>query len=303
MPKKIKSRRTTAKAKAKKTARRTVRHTTRPRRTTTPVPSQVTTTVTTTVTTPAPVHASPTRQTLVSFILDETGSMQSVKDRTISGFNEYIQTLRNKGGNVLFTLTKFNSAKTEIVHTGTPIAAVNELTPYSYQPNHGTPLYDAIGRTIAALDRDVIGRRDNPAVLVVIMTDGEENSSQEFNLPKVNELIKSREARGWDFVYLGANHNAWQSAQSLGMSFGNTAQYDQGNTRSVLCAAASATLRYATSNALGGASASPRAALFNVGERTIIESKTVIDKVDIDSLTQDATAGVVGVPDPTVSTK
>lgn len=286
-----KTRRTAVKAKAKKTTRRTTR-TTKKNRKTTPTPATVTTTVTTVVTTPAPVAATPARETIVSFVLDETGSMQSVKPQTIGGFNEYVRTLKNKGGSVYFTLTKFNASKTEIVHSNTPAHLINELTDYTYQPNHGTPLYDAIGRTIAALDRDLANRKDNPAVLVVIMTDGEENSSVEYSLQKVNELIKAREAKGWDFVYLGANHDAWKAAQSMGMAFGNTATYDASNTKSVLCAAASATSRYTRSMGIGGQSASPRNALFNSGERTIIESKTVIDKVDIDTLSQDATAGV-----------
>jgi hypothetical protein len=87
--------------------------------------------------------------TYVCFVLDETGSMQECKAATISGFNEYVQTLKQAAGaQYLLGLTKFNSTKVEVVYVPKPLAAVDDLTEETYQPDHLTPLYDAVGKTI-----------------------------------------------------------------------------------------------------------------------------------------------------------
>jgi hypothetical protein len=113
------------------------------------------------------------------------------------------------------------------------------------------------------------------------MTDGEENCSKEFNLKTINSLIKARGKSGWDFVYMGANHDAWSTAKTLGLSAGNSVQYNSVNVKGTFSGAASATLRYATSNATGTAISS-RSALFNKAERAVMESKTAVDDADTD---------------------
>ncbi|NIP23783.1 MAG: VWA domain-containing protein, partial [Phycisphaerae bacterium] len=113
----------------------------------------------------------------VSFILDETGSMLSVKDQTISGYNEYLDTLKQEK-DVLFTLTKFNSAKVEVVYDAVKIKDVELLTADTYHPTATTPLYDAIGTTITSLEKATKNKKGKK--LVVIQTDGLENASKEF---------------------------------------------------------------------------------------------------------------------------
>jgi hypothetical protein len=90
----------------------------------------------------------------ISFILDETGSMLSIKGQTIAGFNEYLANLQagNETKKARFTLTKFNSQKVEVVNDDVKLIDVKPLTSETYTPDHMTPLYDAIGRTIAALE-------------------------------------------------------------------------------------------------------------------------------------------------------
>lgn len=150
---------------------------------------------------------------LVSFILDETGSMQSCKEATISGFNEYIGSLKRRRGTIRMTLTKFDSTKVEIVHRDVPIADVESLNADTYCPGAATPLYDAIAKTIREVPED----RAN--VLCIILTDGEENASREHKKEDIQKMIQEKEDQGWTFVYLGANQDAWSNAQAIGMSF------------------------------------------------------------------------------------
>ncbi|GAG36894.1 unnamed protein product, partial [marine sediment metagenome] len=100
--------------------------------------------------------------TYVCFILDETGSMQACKQATISGFNEYIQTLKRAVGvQYLFGLTKFNSTKVEVVYRPKPLPAVEDLTEESYQPDHLTPLLDAVGKTIHVMEQVLLSEQED----------------------------------------------------------------------------------------------------------------------------------------------
>jgi hypothetical protein len=112
----------------------------------------------------------------VSLILDESGSMQSCKRAAIAGFNQYVKSLQDEPAPTWFTLTLFNARRTEVRYRGVPVATVPELDVETYR-QHTTPLYDAIGHTLAA------ARKEPPAdckKLCVILTDGLENSSKEF---------------------------------------------------------------------------------------------------------------------------
>lgn len=186
---------------------------------------------------------------MVSLVLDETGSMVSHQTETVSGFNAYVKELKEKGGNIAFTLTRFNALKTVTPYEGTPIKDVAELK--DYRPDSWTPLYDAIGKTITSLDRALQKRTDKPAVLFVVMTDGEENASKEFSGIQIRDLIKTREAAGWDFVYLGADHDAWNQAGGLGFGRANTVSYDKDNTVQVMTRMSGQTMSYVTANAAG----------------------------------------------------
>jgi hypothetical protein len=168
----------------------------------------------------------------VSFILDETGSMQGVKEQTISGFNEYVDTLKGdeKAKKIRFTLTKFNSNKVEIVCKGVKIDEVEHLNSETYRPDALTPLYDAIGRTIRSLERTLDGKKSK--ALVVIQTDGQENHSKEFTQQGIFKLIDEKKKLGWTFAYLGADQDAWQASQRMGIAKGNTKSYASAQTKS-----------------------------------------------------------------------
>lgn len=151
----------------------------------------------------------------VSLILDESGSMMSCKGAAIAGFNQYVKSLQDEPAPTWLTLTLFNSSRTEVRYRGVPVSTVPELDVETYRPNDTTPLYDAIGATLAA------ARKDAPAdfkKLCVILTDGLENSSKEFTRKQIFALIKDCEKEGWRFVYLGADHDVWAAGEDLGIA-------------------------------------------------------------------------------------
>lgn len=168
---------------------------------------------------------------VVNFVLDETGSMASCKDVTISGFNEHLRSLQDAmDWKTLMTLTKFNSEKMEQVYHLEDVLNVQPLTPANYKPESNTPLYDAIAHTIRQTERDMLLAADRPPVLCVIQTDGEENSSREYNRDSVQRLIEQKKRDGWKIVCLGADVDAWQIGGAIGLNKGDTFSYDKNRT-------------------------------------------------------------------------
>lgn len=204
---------------------------------------------------PATSTSSPKNETLIHFVLDETGSMSWCADATISSFNEYLGTQRtvNDGNTCRVSLTKFSDtgrvirtpnqtgANVRVVYESKDVHSAPQLTRQTYQPNGGTNLYDAIGATIAKLDASV---KENQNVLVVIMTDGEENASREYNAQQIKALVEQRQAKGWTFVYLGANQDAWKVGSTFGLSKGQTLSYNVADMKSTMDTLSMATTSY-----------------------------------------------------------
>ena len=159
---------------------------------------------------------------VIGFLLDETGSMYPYKDETIISFNKWLEEMKGNKEKALFTLTKFNSSKVDVVYNSAKLKDVEELTSETYDPNFATPLFDAIGKTVGAIVAD---DAKNEHVLFVIMTDGEENASKEFSFDGIKKLIADKEKDGWTFIYLGANQDAWGVGRSFGIADGNIASY------------------------------------------------------------------------------
>jgi len=169
-----------------------------------------------------------TSQPILVFLLDETGSMNSHLQTTISAFNEYTDSLRREKPELRVTLTLFSTGKHETLATLLPIAQLPALSTSNYHPNGGTPLYDAIGRVVTETEIAVTGMKaagTDPDVLVTILTDGEENSSKEFSRDAIFRLIQRKEAEDWTFVYLGADHDAWAVASSIGVRADRAKQF------------------------------------------------------------------------------
>lgn len=149
----------------------------------------------------------------VGFLLDETGSMGSRREETIKAVNEYFKSLR--ANNALVTFATFNTAQgINFREIETKAANITDLTLETYKPNASTPLYDAIGKMIGKIT-DQAGSKDK--VLIVVVTDGEENASQEFDLTRIKELVATCEKKKWAFAYVGAAPDAWSGAGALGV--------------------------------------------------------------------------------------
>ena len=163
-------------------------------------------------------------------ILDESGSMERIKEQTISGFNETIQTItvaqkKHEDQQHFVSLVVFNSDSIRTVFDKVSIEAVPELTYETYRPNCCTPLYDALGIALNNLRYSLVDA-DGCKVLVTIITDGEENSSSEYDGKMIKLMVEELKATAWVFTYIGANQNVDRVAGTISvtnvMSFEST---------------------------------------------------------------------------------
>jgi len=163
--------------------------------------------------------------THVSLVLDRSGSMSSIAQDTIGGFNRFITDQRAVPGDCTVTLVQFDTHAIETVCDARPVHQAPLLNERTFLPRGGTPLYDAIGQTIHATGKFLKDKpeAERPAkVVFVIITDGEENSSREFTQARVFELIKEqRDIYKWEFVFIGANQDAFAVGTALGVAGAN----------------------------------------------------------------------------------
>ena len=187
------------------------------------------------------------KTTFVSFLLDETGSMQSIADDTIGGLNAYVERLQQDDADILFSLVSFNSNHTRRRYVAEPIHDVKPLTEDDYVPEAMTPLIDAAVKIIKATDEAVQKRGDEPNVVVVMQTDGLENVSVEYTTADLAALIKEKQEAGWQFVFLGAGLDAFAAARRAGIHLHarNVVSYGRGRSREVFAATADNVMEYA----------------------------------------------------------
>ena len=162
------------------------------------------------------------------FLLDRSGSMESCIDDTIEGFNTFVESQKEFGGTM--TLCLFDH-KFDIVYDKVPIDQVNPLTRDTYVPRGGTALHDAMGQ--------VLKMNLSDDAMVIILTDGEENSSSKYTAAHVKDLV---DAKPWKFVYLGANQDAVLIAQCLGIQ--TSAGFDTSKTPELFRALSAAVTQY-----------------------------------------------------------
>jgi uncharacterized protein YegL len=159
----------------------------------------------------------PMKHTEIAFILDRSGSMESMTNAAISGFNEFLKaqqaTVDDHGQPIpaTFTLILFDHEYLP-VHNRQNIQTARPLTLDTYVPRGNTALLDAIGRTIDHIGQELAAtpEADRPAkVIIAILTDGEENSSRHFSMEDINQRITHQtEKYQWEFMFLGANQDA-----------------------------------------------------------------------------------------------
>lgn len=167
-----------------------------------------------------------TQTIFYALILDESGSMDSVRKPTLSGLNEQLQMIRSLQSRFpmqryLVSLTKF-SHEVRNVYRNQPAATLNAVSLSDYRPDGSTALWDAIGKTVGQIQEQAMGI-ENARVVVVILTDGEENASQSYTAGQISTMIRTLEATGqWTFSILGADIDARALADRMNIRRENT---------------------------------------------------------------------------------
>lgn len=160
--------------------------------------------------------------TEIVVLLDRSGSMQHGKDDHEGGLISFVEDQRQLQGDVRFTLIQFDNVDPcEIVYDGVPLSEVDEI---KLIPRGGTPLLDAVGLTIAHV-AERLGDSRPDQVVVLIITDGQENSSREYKREQIKQMIQEYETgRNWKFLYLGADVDAFAEAGGLAIPSGTALQ-------------------------------------------------------------------------------
>lgn len=162
------------------------------------------------------------------FILDKSGSMSGLESDTIGGFNGLLRKQQGVEGECRITTALFDQGY-ELLHDRLDIQAVGPLTDRDYRVGGSTALLDAIGRTIHKIGRAQKHTAEAfraEKVLFVIITDGEENSSRLYGADEVRQLIDHQKSKyGWEFLFLGANIDAVQSAARFGIGADRALDY------------------------------------------------------------------------------
>lgn len=162
------------------------------------------------------------------FILDKSGSMGGLEADTIGGYNSMLARQQAVEGECRITTVLFDN-NYELLHDRIDIRAVSPITEKEYQVGGSTALLDAIGRTIHKIGNAQKHTADDyraEKVMFVIITDGEENSSREYSAETVKAQIERQKTKyGWEFIFLGANIDAAQTAGRFGISADRAQNY------------------------------------------------------------------------------
>lgn len=155
-------------------------------------------------------------------ILDESGSMSSIKKTIIQGFNELVQTIQGIEKKFpeqehYVSLISFNSLGQKFHYFIEPAKNLEPLNDKSYSPNSLTPLFDAMGFSINKLSQ-YLQDKTSYNVLVTILTDGEENDSQEFSGEIIKKLVEELKEKRWTFTYIGTDHDVEKFAISISIN-------------------------------------------------------------------------------------
>jgi uncharacterized protein YegL len=184
------------------------------------------------------------KKTLIAVLLDRSGSMAAAKADTEGGFDQFIAKQREQPGAATVTLAQFDH-KYELVYSDTPIA---DVPPLDLEPRGRTALYDGIGKLTTDIGEALKATPEDQrpgTVIVVILTDGHENASREWDRYAIKDLIQQQQDRWqWTYIFLGATLDAVDTGDAMGIPRGHSMSYTQNNTAetfSVMDSAATAT--------------------------------------------------------------
>jgi Mg-chelatase subunit ChlD len=181
-------------------------------------------------------------------ILDESGSMESIKKTIIQGFNEIVQTVKGIEKEFpeqehFISLVTFNGLGHKLLHFIDPANKLEQIDEKRYQPSASTPLFDAMGFGIVKL-KQVLEGKNNFNVLVTILTDGEENASLEYTGATIKRLIEELKLNNWTFTYIGADHDVEKFAFSISISNTMTFKKNEADMKNMFVKERSARANY-----------------------------------------------------------
>lgn len=163
------------------------------------------------------------------FILDRSGSMCGLESDTIGGYNAMLDKQKGEPGEAIVTTVLFDD-RYELLHDRINLCGIKPLTSKEYYTRGTTALLDAIGKTINKIvnvQRNTGEDEQAENIIFVITTDGMENASKEYSYEKVHELIEHQKSRyGWEFIFLGANIDAEDTAERFGIGRDRAANYN-----------------------------------------------------------------------------
>jgi len=174
--------------------------------------------------------------TSINVIIDKSGSMSALTQDTIGSFNTFLQDQKKVEGEAVFTLCTFNHDYS-LVHDFVKLASVPDLNSKTYQPSGNTALLDALGTTINTVGQKLASMPEDERpskVIFLVVTDGEENSSSRFTKEQIKSMVEhQRDTYKWEFVFIGADPDAFHTGQSYGFSASNSVSYNatKGGTR------------------------------------------------------------------------
>lgn len=172
--------------------------------------------------------------TQLVFLLDRSGSMQSIASDVIGGFEAFVAEQRAGEGLCTATLAQFDD-EYEVVYRG---IAVGQVPPLALFPRGMTALHDSMGKLITdtATEINALPEDDKPGTVVVaIMTDGLENASREWRQPDIKALVEQQtNDHGWEFMYMGADQDAVEVGRGLGVKEGQSVAWSKDKSRDTL---------------------------------------------------------------------
>lgn len=175
-----------------------------------------------------------TNYTAMALVVDRSGSMHSMAADVKGSVKQFIGDQKKNEGKATLTVSQFDHSY-EVIHNHKNIQEVDEdQFNKAYTPRGSTALLDAIGRATLDMQQEIdkMTVEDRPQrVIVAVITDGYENASSEFNIDQIKDMIKSKEAQGWDFMFMGASLDTIDIAKSMGFSASKSAFYDATNIK------------------------------------------------------------------------
>ena len=158
--------------------------------------------------------------TEIIYILDRSGSMSGLEADTIGGFNSMMEKQKKTGEKAIVSTVLFDD-ECEVIHDRIPIEKIEKMTDEQYFVRGCTALLDAVGGAIHHIKNihKYAREEDRPEkTIVVITTDGMENASRKYSREKIARMIKKQQNKyGWEFIFIGANIDAYAEAQKYGI--------------------------------------------------------------------------------------